>query len=360
MVGFTSADVTSSMGDSWKRFADGAFDSFKTFTKSAFTDFKSFGNSLKDLAKDIVADLIATFASNALKNVLSKVFGGGGSSGGGSLISSIGSLISGGKGAAAATSGGASGAVPSAAGLPSFGTIAATIGKGATAIGQGAAAAGQAISGAASAVLNFIPGWGQAILAVAAIAAAVGSGARTPQELAEDQLRAVDEATRLGRNLQVTLSAVGDTAVSFLGGFDENSVFFGVDLLKDQLQQVGTVLTEQFGFNQALALRDGVIRLEDFSRDFSTNSGQIINEVRQAIAQVTGVQQELSNQSLGGLSVPGLTTPSGAAGQINSTSQGAQVVSISPQLEATLLSLTEAMQDGNSNAEFERAANAGR
>ena len=123
---------------------------------------------------------------------------------------------------------------------------------------------------------------GDGALAAAAVLA-IGSGARTPQELGEDQLQAVDDATKAGRNTQVALGSVGGVATSFLGGFDENSTFFGVDLLKDELQKVGDVLKTKFGFDQALALKDGVIRLEDFSREFSANNEEIVAEVQASI-----------------------------------------------------------------------------
>ena len=112
------------------------------------------------------------------------------------------------------------------------------------------------------------------------------SGARSPQELCEDQLREVDQATREGRNEQVQLGQTAGVGISFLGGFDENSTFFGIDRAQEDLQRIGDVLVERFGFNQALALRDGVIRLEDFTRDFSENNERIVAEVQAATAEV--------------------------------------------------------------------------
>ena len=321
-LGNTAISATDSMSKAWDNFADGAYDSFKTFTRSALDGwdgikdgFKNLGDSLKNLAKDIVADLIATFASNALKKVFANLFGGGG--GTGSIFSGLGSLFgkSGGGGG-----GGGLGGIGSITGLISgvktaTSAIGGWLGIGSAALGTASAAGSAAVAssmaasasmaasmtslgaggapatvafgghlggGGISAAIGAIPGWGWAALAAAAVLA-IGSGARTPQELGEDQLKAVDDATRAGRNTQVALGSVGGVATSFLGGFDENSTMWGVDLLKDELQKVGDVLKTKFGFNQALALKDGVIRLEDFSREFSANNEEIVAEVQASI-----------------------------------------------------------------------------
>lgn len=222
-----------------------------------------------------------------------------------SAATSIGTAL--GIGAAASTttalaSLGATGIIPTAgfgAGAVSS-TIAANTAPAFFTPAAAGAPAGAGLGQSMVAAFQAIPGWGQALLAAAAIYAVVGSGARTPQELGEDQLRAVDESTKAGRNEQVQLGNAGSTALSFLGGFDENSTFFGVDLAKAQLQQVGDVL-KRFGFEQALALKDGIIRLEDFDRDFSSNNERIVAEVKAAIIEVELSVTELERTTLGSL-----------------------------------------------------------
>lgn len=486
-LGKTSEEVTDTMGKSWERFADGAFDSFKTFTKSAFTDFKSFGDSLKDLAKDIVADLIATFASNKLKQILSTLFKdiskvksgeqtSGGTSGniGTQIASSIGSSVVS-IGSRVATSIGSALGIGAAAGtttaLASIGAagIVPTIGFGAGAVSTTIAAntaasfatAGTVASGAGTTAGTVAAGTGSGfastlaaaapyLLAAAVLIGALSGNSRSPQELGEDQLQAVSDATEAGRNTQVALGQAAGTSVSYLGAFDENSTFFGVDLLKDQLQEVGNVLQERFGFNQALALKDGIIRLEDFTRNFSENNDTIVSEVKAAIVEVelsiTDLERttiaslgstlvevdrlfdstagsgettaerisnayamafdttseagnewllstqlsadriaEIFNESsaevteaLFGVTENGAVAfqqlADGAArqagainqsfggigGQLTIPTGSAQGIRVSPELEARLAALTDAMLSGNDNDEFLRAANANR
>ncbi|MDB4339632.1 hypothetical protein OAA08_00950, partial [bacterium] len=96
-LGLETEKTTTVMSEYWERFANGAFDSFKTFTKSAFTDFKTFGDSLKNLAKDIVSDLIATFASNKLKDIFKNLFSGGEGASSGGFLDSIKDVFGGGS-----------------------------------------------------------------------------------------------------------------------------------------------------------------------------------------------------------------------------------------------------------------------
>lgn len=63
-------------------------------------------------------------------------------------------------------------------------------------------------------------------------------------------------------------------------------MFFGVDLAREQLQQVGDAFRELTGANQALALRDGIIRIEDFNRDFSSNNELIVDQLKASIIKV--------------------------------------------------------------------------
>ena len=293
----------------------------QTFFASGLKDWKSFGDSVKDTVKDMIASILAQITqllvSNAFKKMISfltngKKFGGTGLFDGlGSLfggspstrpsgeggLGSITSLAGGIKSATSAIGGwlgmggamagigavNVAGSAAAAASIAASQTMAASM----TSLGAGGAPAtvafgGHLGGGGISAAIGAIPGWGWAALAAAAVLA-IGSGARTPQELGEDQLQAVDDATKAGRNTQVALGSVGGVATSFLCGFDENSTFFGVDLLKDELQKVGDVLKTKFGFDQALALKDGVIRLEDFSREFSANNEEIVAEVQASI-----------------------------------------------------------------------------
>tara|TARA_R110002096_G_scaffold327284_7_gene521316 strand:+ start:15004 stop:18582 length:3579 start_codon:yes stop_codon:yes gene_type:complete len=274
-LGLETEKTTTVMADYWERFADGAFDSLKTFTKSAFTDFKSFGSDLKDLAKNLVTDLIATFASNKLKSVLKNLFSESTPSGG--IFDTLKGLFGGGNTSDV-------GPVQPTTGM--LGTVGTSIAKGASAAWGGVTKAASFLKTGAMKLIGSIPVWGQALLGAAAVYALLGSGARSPQQLGEDQLAAVDQATKEGRNTQVGLGQAGSTAVSFLGGFDENSIFFGVDLAKEQLQKVGDVFKQMTGANQALALKDGVIRIEDFNRKFSENNDTIVAQLKASIIQV--------------------------------------------------------------------------
>jgi len=311
------------VSDAWEDANRKIFDSMQTFFRDGLDGWDNFGDSVKDIVKDMIASILAQITqllvSNAFKKMISfltggnkfggtglfdgigELFGGksgGGGSGGGGL-GSITSLAGGIKSATSAIGGwlgmgsAAVGAVNVAGSAAVASSMAASASMAAsmTSLGAGAAGAGSAGTvafgghlggGGISSAIGAIPGWGWAALAAAAVLA-IGSGARTPQELGEDQLQAVDDATKAGRNTQVQLGSVGGVATSFLGGFDENSTFFGVDLLKDELQKVGDVLKNKFGFDQALALKDGVIRLEDFSREFSENNEEIVAEVQASI-----------------------------------------------------------------------------
>ena len=196
--------------------------------------------------------------------------------------------------AAVATAAGAAGATAAGAGAVAAAGAAGAAGAGAAAAG----ASGAAGSGASAALASNPYGW--IALAVLAVIGLASGNSRSPQELGEDQLKAVDEATRAGRNENVQLGQAAGTSVSFIGGFDENSTFFGIDLAKDKLQEVGNVL-ERFGFDQALALKDGVLRLEDFSRNFSENNERIVAEVQSAIVEVNLSVTELERNTIGSL-----------------------------------------------------------
>ena len=193
-------------------------------------------------------------------------------------------------------------AIDAAAAGASAGTLGTAGASGATAAGtQIASIAGPLIAAAASIaigrkladgtgktgkLLGTLGGTAGGLTARALASLGIIGNARSPQELGEDQLRAVDTATKEGRNTQVGLGQAGSTSLSFLGGFDENSIFFGVDLAKEQLQKVGDVFREMTGANQALALKDGVIRIEDFNRKFSENNDTIVAQLKASIIQV--------------------------------------------------------------------------
>jgi hypothetical protein len=301
-LGLETEKTTTVMSEYWERFANGAFDSFKTFTKSAFTDFKSFGDSLKNLAKDIVSDLIATFASNKLKDIFKNLFSGGEGASSGGFLDSIKDVFGGGSdsgvsGIFKSLFGGTTSEVgptqPGAiSGLFASGGLFSSTGKiGGLFAKGGLFGSGGSMAESFASLTELINPYTAAIAAVIAmggplISKIFKSGARSPQQLGEDQLAAVDMATKEGRNTQVGLGQAGSTALSFLGGFDENSIFFGVDLAKEQLQKVGDVFREMTGANQALALKDGVIRIEDFNTKFSRDHEKIVAQLKASIIQV--------------------------------------------------------------------------
>ena len=325
-------EKTSIVSDAWEDANRKIFDSMQTFFRDGLDGWDNFGDSVKDIVKDMIASILAQITqllvSNAFKKMISfltngKKFGGtgwtdglgelfGGNSGGGGggggspgTISNLSTAISTattafkmfgtklGLGVGKTIGGGVYGGYAGGTALGGVGAAAATAAVAALA-GYGVldgiqdgGTKGHLQAGVSSAILFAInPVLGTiaaAITAISGVREIFGGGARTPQELGVDQLRAVDDATKAGRNTQVALGSVGGVATSFLGGFDENSTFFGVDLLKDELQKVGDVLKTKFGFDQALALKDGVIRLEDFSREFSANNEEIVAEVQASI-----------------------------------------------------------------------------
>ena len=165
--------------------------------------------------------------------------------------------------------------------------------------GYGQAAGGAITAASSLGYLSALGPYGAAIGAVISILAGTG-GARTPQELGLDQLEEVDQATKAGRNENVALGQAAGKSVSFIGGFDENSTFFGADLGIEKLQQVGDKL-ERFGIDQALALKDGIIRLEDKDRNFSENNERIVSEVKSAIVEVELSITELERTTIGSL-----------------------------------------------------------
>ncbi|MDB4339633.1 hypothetical protein OAA08_00955 [bacterium] len=112
------------------------------------------------------------------------------------------------------------------------------------------------------------------------------SGARSPQQLGLDQLQEVSDRVSRGEITQTREGFAGDTAVSALGAFDKNSIFFGVDLARDKLQEVGEVFKEMTGAKQARALKDGIIRIEDFNTDVIANQDTIIAQLKASIIQV--------------------------------------------------------------------------
>jgi len=285
-------EKTSIVSDAWEDANRKIFDSMQTFFRDGLDGWDNFGDSVKDIVKDMIASILAQITqllvSNAFKKMISfltngKKFGGTG------LFDGLGSLF----GGSPSTSPSGEESPISSDGVGDVATVGGTIAKtlggvgtsikaGATAAWGSIKAAGSALLAGAKSLISAIPGWGWAIAGIAAAYKIFGGG-RSPQELGEDQLQAVSDATKAGRNTQVQLGSVGGVATSFLGGFDENSTFFGVDLLKDELQKVGDVLKTKFGFDQALALKDGVIRLEDFSREFSANNEEIVAEVQASI-----------------------------------------------------------------------------
>ena len=315
--------TTGIMADAWERFKDSAFTSLQTFWRSGLDGTKSFSESIKNLFKDMIAGILAQItaliASNVFKkfleflnpnsttstgifdDVLSSITGSGGKSGGGGI--SAGNVISaaGGIGKAASAVSG----IQVTAGATLGDLAIAGVGK----VVGGVKAAGAAISaayGSVTTALAAIPGWGWAAAAALAAAAAIfGGGGRSPFELGTDQLNAVNRALEEGRTAAVDL---GDS-LTFRGGFDEFSYFFDIaGKTKNELQEIGKAYQRITGADQALALNNTTLRIEDFSRKFSESNALVIDQLRQAIAEVEngaiqaagGVQRAFSG-SLSGI-----------------------------------------------------------
>lgn len=343
-LGLETKDTTSAMNSAWENFSKGAFDSVKSFARSTLDSFSNIGDGFKDLgknlislAKDIVADLIATFASNALKNVFSNLFGGGGQGGGGGFdISSIfggGSgqsgtggiggiiktLFGGGNtssaGPVAPTSGifskigslfSPSGGIGklfadggffgSGGGLSSFAAVAGPIAAAIASIAIGRKLT-EDITGNTGKLLGNL-GLAGGLFAKGLESLGLIGNARTKQELAEDQLSAVNQAISEGRTERVDLGQVNGVSVGFRGGFDENSTFFDIGGSPEIQKRVADLLVANFGFDQARVVEDGVLRLEDFSREFSSNNDRIVSEVKASIAEVSLSLEATEKQSL--------------------------------------------------------------
>ena len=116
--------------------------------------------------------------------------------------------------------------------------------------------------------------------------ASIFGGGRSRQELAEDQLAEVNQAVSEGRTEVVDLGQTAGVDLAFRGGFDENSTFFDVGGTRDLQEQVAQILVDRFGFDQARVVEDGVIRLEDFSREFSDSHETIVSEIQASIVDV--------------------------------------------------------------------------
>ena len=349
----TTKSVTT-MRDHWERFKDSSYDALQTFWRDGLDGTKSFGDSMKGLFKDMIANILAQItsliASNAFKKLigfitnkpssgglfdgLGDLFGGGQSSGtgqggGGSILSSIGSLFGGNTSSAGPVQPGSvaglfgpTGTIGSLFAQGGFfgsgGTVATTFSQLAGSLGPALSAAapvlavianaaiGRAIAdgtGKTGRLLGTVGGIGGGIYARILDGLGIIGNARTPQQLGEDQLAEVDRATRAGLNTQVQLGNAGSTSLSSLGGVDDNSYFFGVDLAREQLQQVGDAFRELTGANQALALRDGILRIEDFNRGFSSNHELIIDQLKASIVKVElsfGDAEKSIVSSLGG------------------------------------------------------------
>ena len=292
-LGFTVAKTasitvksTTLMSTAWQRFGSVADNALQRFFRSGLKDTKSFTSSIKDFFKDMIAEILAEItkllAKNAFKKFLAFVTGKSQTT---SLFSGLGNLL--GLGGGSSSGGSSSGGMPSVS-PTSLLSVGAKIAKGAKTAWAAVTKAGSLLKSGATKLLGSIPGWGQAALAavaVFAIAKKVFGGGRSPQELAEDQLSAVDQATKEGRNEQVQLGQAAGTAVSFLGGFDEFSTFFGIDKAKADIQQIGDIFKANFGGDALLAVKDGILRIEDKSRKFSENNEEIVAQVKASIIE---------------------------------------------------------------------------
>lgn len=329
-LGLETKESTGAMKGYWDDFTRGSFDSFKSFARSTLDDFgslkdgfKSLTENLKDLALDTVADLIATFSSNALKNVFSNLFGGDKDGAGGGFIDSIKSLFGGGGSGESATgfdfssvskifsSGGGIGKLFAKGGIfgkggsiaTSFSNLAAIAGPVAAAIASIAIGRKltEDITGNTGRLLGTVGGVAGGLLAKALEGLGIIGNARTKQELAEDQLGAVNQAISEGRTKQVDLGQVNGVSVGFRGGFDENSTFFDIGGSPEIQEKVAQMLVANFGFDQARVVEDGILRLEDFSREYSQNNEQIVSEVKASIASVSLSITDLEKNTLSSL-----------------------------------------------------------
>jgi len=322
-LGDDTEKTTGIMADAWERFKDSAFTSLQTFWRSGLDGTKSFSESIKNLFKDMIAGILAQItaliASNLFKKfldflnpnsttstgifdgVLSSITGSGGKSGGGGISAGNAISAAGGIGKAASAVSG----IQVTAGATLGDLAIAGVGK----VVGGVKAAGAAISaayGSVTSALAAVPGWGWAAAAALSAAAAIfGGGGRSPFELGTDQLNAVNRALEEGRTAAVDL---GDS-LTFRGGFDEFSYFFDIaGKTKNELQEIGKAYQRITGADQALALNNTTLRIEDFSRNFSESNNLVIEQLRQAIAEVEngaiqaagGVQRAFSG-SLSGI-----------------------------------------------------------
>jgi len=359
-LGTKSQTVAELMTQGWKKFQDGVQDAFF----NAFRSGENFFDSLKNIAFDILAQIAAKIATTFVINNLlgggtGGVFGqaltavvGGGNSGGGGGGDVIGQAA--GQAARSALEGTAVGnglGIGSGAGTivgngintlfggttgstvvgNAINSLAASVGIGTTAVaaanaatlaqtaaiantfssaatfaagaesalvlGQAAPAATQGVSALAS-----IGPAGWAALAALAAVAVLSGNSRSPQQIGLDQLGEVDAATKAGRNTQV--ENLRGSGVSFLGGYNEASTFFGAAGISDSdLDKVGEILKQRYGFDQAFGLKDGILRLVDEDRKFSVNHEQITTEVLASIAEVTTAftqGEKTKLQALGG------------------------------------------------------------
>jgi len=287
-----SVSASSLMLEGLKKFQNSVQDSFFNLFRSGSNFFSNLKDTAFDILGQIAAKITTTFAIDKFSSLLNgtklgDIFGVTGGGGGGlnvsSIVSGLGSLFSGGSSAAVAGSaiGGSLG------GSIGLGSAAATT-TSAFSITGALKAVGTAVKGLSSGVataIGAIPVWGQIALGIGALATVFKSGARSPLQLGLDQLQEVDDATRAGRNAQVQLGSTAGVATSFLGGKDENSVFFGVDLAQQELQRVGDIFKRITGANQALALKDGIIRIEDFNRRFSDSHETVVAQLKASIAE---------------------------------------------------------------------------
>jgi len=108
-------------------------------------------------------------------------------------------------------------------------------------------------------------------------------GGRSTDELGFDQLTSVLESLEEGRAEAVDVGN-GNT---FLGGFNEDGVFFNNTLSNDQNDAVGRILQEQGLVDDARGIGDNVLRLEKDGLDFTQNSEEIIQKVKDAVAEVS-------------------------------------------------------------------------
>lgn len=109
-------------------------------------------------------------------------------------------------------------------------------------------------------------------------------GGRSTDELGADQLRSVLETLDNGGSQVVEVG--GGQGTRFLGGFNDETVFFEALTAGVDLDKVSQMLKEKLGADDVREIVDGVLRIENKSGSFATDHAKVVKEVLETIAQV--------------------------------------------------------------------------